>query len=193
VSEGPRARVVGVPRIEQGEIVFDVRLDGADEKTELVRATTRVPGVILVPFFGLAEETISSARGEVMRWTHERRHFMESLYERLAVERRAPAVRSEVGRQQPDAVCTLCGGIGEVKRVAAGADGQPSWAFLPKTESTPATRKATPVPCPACRRADYEGHVEKDISATGLAGELERLGAVVSGRTATIRERLKGK
>src|SRR6266700_4139027 len=91
-----------MPRIEQGEIVFDVRFDRSDEKTELVRATSRVPGVILIPFFGLEEETISAARGEVMRWTNERRHFMESLYAKLVVERRAQPVRSEVWRH-PDA------------------------------------------------------------------------------------------
>jgi len=196
-----------MPRIEDGEIVFDVRLDGSDGKTELVRATTRVPGVIIVPFFGLGEETISAARGEVVRWTNGRRHFMESLHARLAVERRSQAIRSEIRRlpgapegngaegvspEQADAACTLCGGIGEVNRVVARADGQPSWAFLPKTEWTPAKHNPTLVPCPACRRANYESHVERDISATGLAGDLERLGAVVSGRTATIRERLKG-
>jgi hypothetical protein len=199
MPEEPRVRVVGMPRIEDGEIVFDVRFDGSDDKTQLVRATTKTPGVVLVPFFGLAEEAVMATRGEVIRWTHERQHLMDSLYARLGSERRGHAIRSHVRRrplppdedgiEQASPVCTLCSGIGEVERIAAGPEGQPSWAFLPK--ATPAARTASVVPCPVCHRVEYEEHVGRTVPSSGLAAELERLGAVVSGRTATIRERLK--
>src|SRR5438046_860263 len=62
VSEGRKARVAGMPRIEDGEIVFDVRVEGLDDRSELVRATTKTRGVVLVPFFGVAEEATSAAR-----------------------------------------------------------------------------------------------------------------------------------
>jgi hypothetical protein len=201
MAEEPRARVVGMPRIENGEIVFDVRFEGSDDRTELVRATTKSPGVVVVPFFGHAEEAISAARREVVRWTSERQHLMVSLYARLATERRGETIRSQVrsrplipggqGDDQPGAMCTLCDGMGEVERFAAGADGQSSWAFLPKTGSATAEQTASVVPCPACRRGEYEEYVGRTVLSSGLAAELERLGAVVSGRTATIRERLK--
>jgi hypothetical protein len=201
MAEEPRARVVGMPRIEGGEVVFDVRFDGSSGKTELVRATTKSRGVVLIPFFGLAEETIAAARGEVLRWMNDRRHLMDSLYARLAAARRGQAIGSQVRRTpstpgQPcadpvDGACTLCAGTGEVERIAAGADGLPSWAFLPKTGGLSVARMANVFPCPACRRTEYEENIGRTAPSGGLAAELERLGAVVSGRTATIRERAK--
>jgi hypothetical protein len=87
--------------------------------------------------------------------------------------------------------CALCRGTGDTEKFLDRSDGYARWAFAPKITEQPHRDRGTFVPCPACRRMDYDESIERASSPGSLSGELERVEAIVTGRIATIRERLR--
>src|SRR5437660_12899298 len=87
-----KARVLGIPQIEDGEIVFSVWVQETSSR-EVVRVTTREPNAIDVDSHGHTGEVVDAARDEVNRWIGFQQRFMDRLYARLSADagRRAPS------------------------------------------------------------------------------------------------------
>ncbi len=78
-----KARVLGIPQLEEGEIVFVVWVDERMAGSELVRVTTPARDVILVSPEGHSKEVTAAARDEVIRWIDMQKRFMDRLYSKF--------------------------------------------------------------------------------------------------------------
>ncbi len=191
LPETLNARVLGIPQSEDGEVVFSVWVQ-QPSSAEVVRVTTSDPSVVDVDSNGHTPEVADAARDEVIRWIGIQQHFMNRLYARLrgnGDRRPAPSHVREVTKA--DAPCALCRGTGETEKFLDRSDGYPRWAFGPKITDVPYRERGSFAPCPACRRMDYDDSVERASSPGSLSSELERVEAIVTGRIATIRERIR--
>jgi hypothetical protein len=196
-----KARVLGIPHVEDGEIVFAVWVQRESGDAEIVRVTTPDPDILYVELHGPTTEVADLAREEVKSWIGMQQRFTDRLYARLLTDaKRRPIqshVRAVVPSARPPALasvapgCALCGGTGESEKFLDRSEGQARWAFGPKVRATPVRERGSFVPCPACRRLDYDESVERAVSSDSLSAELERVEAIVTGRIATIRERLR--
>jgi hypothetical protein len=118
---------------------------------------------------------------------------MDRLYARLLRDSKRRSIQSHFRDVAPPVPhgCALCGGTGESEKFLDRTEGHARWAFGPKVGSAPFRERGTFVPCPACRRLDYDESVERAVSSDSLSAELERVEAIVTGRIATIRERIR--
>jgi hypothetical protein len=185
------ARVLGIPQVENGEVVFSVWVQQSSS-AEVVRVTTSDPSAVYVDSLGHSIEVADAARDEVIRWIEFQQRFMDRLYARLRADgakRAAPSHVREVATTEEE--CALCRGTGDTEKFLDRSDGYARWAFAPKITEHPFRERGTFVPCPACRRMDYDDSVERTSSPGTLSGELERVEAIVTGRIATIRQRLR--
>jgi hypothetical protein len=188
-----QARVLGIPQVEDGEIVFAVWVQRPAAAAEIVRVTTPEPETLDVELMGHSAEAANMAREEVRSWIALQHRFMDRLYTRLVNDSKRRPIPSHFRAVAPPAPdgCALCGGTGESEKFLDRSEGHARWAFGPKVRSTPFRERGSIVPCPACRRLDYDESVERAVSSDSLAAELERVEAIVTGRIATIRERLR--
>ena len=85
-----RARVLGIPHIEHGEITFAVWVQGGGRTPEVVQVSTNEPNSVFVDSHGHDEEVVAAARDEVERWVEFQRRFMDRLYAKLQNEKRQP-------------------------------------------------------------------------------------------------------
>jgi hypothetical protein len=186
-----KARVLGIPQAEDGEIVFSVWVQ-QPSSAEVVRVTTSDPSAVDVDSHGHTREVADAARDEVIQWIGIQQRFMDRLYARLRGNRDRRAAPSHVREvTKAEATCALCRGTGETEKFLDRSDGYARWAFGPKITDVPYRERGAFAPCPACRRMDYDDSVERASSPGSLAGELERVEAIVTGRIATIRERIR--
>jgi hypothetical protein len=187
------ARVLGIPHVEDGEVIFAVWVQRSSSSVEVVRVTTPDPDVVYVEAHGHSDEVAEGARAEVVRWIEFQRRFMDRLYARLNTDRNRRPVTSHVRPAAPSVApgCALCRGTGESEKFFDRSGGHARWAFGPKLSEMPFRERGTFVPCPACRRIDYDHSVDSSVSAGSLSAELERVEAIVTGRIATIREKIR--
>ena len=188
-----KARVLGIPHIEHDEVVFAVWVQRSSSAAEIVQVTSPDPDTIHVEDTGHTSEVAESARVEVLNWIEFQRRFMDRLYARLGTEGKRRPIPSHIRERLPSVApgCALCGGTGESEKFLDRSEGHARWAFAPKVGPVPLRERGSLVPCPACRRLDYDESVERSASKDSLSGELERVEAIVTGRIATIRERIR--
>jgi hypothetical protein len=189
----PTARVLGIPHIEGSEVVFAVWVQGLSTAAEVVRVTTVDPETFDIDKSGMSAEVSDLAREEVARWVDIQRRFMDRLYAKLASDRKQRELPSHVRPRAASIAppCALCRGTGESEKFLDRSGGQARWAFGPKITDAPFRDRGVFVPCPACRRIDYDRSVETSVPSHTLSGELERVEAIVTGRIATIREKMR--
>jgi len=189
------ARVLGIPQVENGEVVFSVWVQEASSagpsSAEVVRVTTSEPNVVDVDSHVHDAGVADAARDEVIRWIGFQQRFMDRLYHRLHAEGPRRAIKSHVREVATTETCALCRGTGDTEKFLDRSEGFARWAFAPKITEQPYRERGSFVPCPACRRMDYDESVERTSSHGSLSGELERVEAIVTGRIATIRQRLR--
>jgi hypothetical protein len=189
-----QARVLGIPHVEEDEIVFAVWVQRPSSAAEIVRVTTPEPEMFFLEMKGHSTEVADLARDEVKSWIAQQQRFMDRLYARLIAEPKRRPIQSHVRDVAPSSGasgCALCGGTGESEKFLDRREGHARWAFGPKVRAAPVRERGSFVPCPACRRLDYDESVERAVSSDSLAAELERVEAIVTGRIATIRERIR--
>jgi hypothetical protein len=188
-----KARVLGIPHVEDGEIVFAVWVQASASAAEIVRVNSPDPDTFDVEMQGHTLEVGDLAREEVKSWIGFQQRFMDRLYARLQTGAKRKPIYSHVRdvARPASAPCALCGGTGQSEKFLDRSDGHARWAFGPQIGDTPRRERGSFVPCPACRRLDYDESVERSVSSDSLAGELERVEAIVTGRIATIRERIR--
>src|SRR5262245_34667349 len=78
-----KARVLGIPHVEDGEIVFAVWVQLSSSEAEIVRVTTPEPDTFFVETKGHDVEVSDAARDEVKTWIGLQQRFMDRLYSRL--------------------------------------------------------------------------------------------------------------
>jgi hypothetical protein len=188
-----KARVLGIPHIEDKEVVFAVWVQRSSSDAEIVRVTTPEPDTFFVEGQGHDADVSDAARDEVKSWIVQQQRFMDRLYARLVDETTRRPIKSHVRDVAPAVAprCALCGGTGESEKFLDRTDGYARWAFGPRAHNRPPRERGSVVPCPACRRYDYDESVERAVSSDSLSAELERVEAIVTGRIATIRERIR--
>jgi hypothetical protein len=197
-----KARVLGIPQIEGDEVVFAVWVQRSSTAAEIVQVVSPDPETIHVEAPALAEDLADAAHEEVARWVHFQRRFMDRLYARLRSERTRTPIPSHIRQRaageapshsRPSAAprCSLCAGTGESEKFLDRSSGHARWAFGPKVGEEPYRERGSLVPCPSCRRLDYDQSFERPVSDDSLSSELERVEAIVTGRTASIRERIR--
>ncbi len=201
-----KARVLGIPQLEEGEIVFVVWVDERMAGSELVRVTTPARDVILVSPEGHSKEVTAAARDEVIRWIDMQKRFMDRLYSKLDSDQPRPPLRSHLrpkaiaapeARSFPsssfrigtDPDCALCEGSGQSEKFMDRRREPARWSFVPRVGPTPMRERGMFVPCPACHQPEYEDIVGRSVPPYTLASELERVEAIVIGRTAAIRQK----
>ena len=188
-----KARVLGIPHVEDGEIVFAVWVQRSASDAEIVHVTTSDPETFFVETQAHSAEVSDLARDEVKTWIGLQQRFMDRLYARLLARPTRRPIKSHVRDVAPPVApeCALCGGTGESEKFLDRSEGHARWAFGPRAQNTPFRERGSLVPCPACRRFDYDESVDRASSSGSLAAELERVEAIVTGRIATIRERIR--
>src|SRR6266536_905388 len=144
-----KARVLGIPQLENGEIVFAVWVDEHLAGSQMVRVTTPAPDVILVSAAGHTREVAAAARDEVTSWIEMQRRFMDRLYAKLDAEHKRSPLRSSMRpraisgieakpfpsatfRIGTDPDCDLCGGSGESEKFMDRSREPPRWSFAPR-------------------------------------------------------------
>jgi hypothetical protein len=187
-----KARVLGIPHVEDADIVFAVWVQLPSGDAEIVRVTTPEPDTFFVDTQGHAVEVSDAACDEVKTWIGVQQRFMDRLYARLLDANTRRPIQSHFRDVVPAArECALCGGTGESEKFLDRTDGYARWAFGPIVRNRPFRERGSLVPCPACRRFEYDESVERAVSSDSLSAELERVEAIVTGRIATIRERIR--
>ena len=128
------ARVIGIPHIEDGEVVFAVWVQRSSSSVEVVRVTTPDPDVVYVEAHGHANEVAQVARDEVVRWIEFQRRFMDRLYARLNADRKHRPSPSHVRAATPSVAsdCALCRDTGESEKFLDRSGGQARWVFGPR-------------------------------------------------------------
>jgi len=185
--------VIGIPHIEDGEVVFAVWVQRSSSSVEVVRVTTPDPDVVYVEAQGHSNEVAQVARDEVVRWIEFQRRFMDRLYARLNADRKHRPSPSHVRAASPSVAsdCALCRDTGESEKFLDRSGGQARWVFGPRLSELPFRERGTFVPCPACRRIEYDQSIDSTAPPGSLSAELERVEAIVTGRIATIREKIR--
>jgi hypothetical protein len=119
-----KARVLGIPHVEDGEIVFAVWVQ-RPSSAEIVRVTTTEPDTFYVEMLGHTTEVADLAREEVKDWIGFQQRFMDRLYARLQAAPRRKPIQSHVRdvAPPPAAVCALCDGTGESEKFLDRSDG----------------------------------------------------------------------
>src|SRR6185503_4870273 len=149
-------RVLGIPHVEDGEIVFAVWVQSSASAAEIVRVNSPDPETFYVEMQGHTTEVADLARDGVKSWIGQQQRFMDRLYARLQTGAKRKPIQSHVRDVARPATCALCGGTGESEKFLDRSEGQARWAFGPKVGETPRRERGSFVPCPACRRLDYD-------------------------------------